>query len=125
MKNSFTILILMANIAVANTATTFTCNVTHHGMVIPLTERQVLSMGESAKASMQVGKIRAKVVIDGVEIELKYFDTDHFGFDLYMTHEGADMLGFDTTNEGGEDVPNAFIESATPAGSVKLWYKCR
>jgi hypothetical protein len=102
----------------------YLCKLTHINEMVPLTERQLLSMGETAKLSLSYDKINAKAKIVDQEINLKYFDTDSFGYDLYVTEEQTDIIGI-SSPEGKKGLPGVFLQNWTPNGNVKLWYRCK
>lgn len=102
----------------------YLCKVTHINQMVPLSERQILSMGAIANLNLSYDKINARAKLGNQEIKLKYFDTDSFGYDLYINKELTDSIGINSP-KGGEEVPGVFFQNWTPNGNIRLWYRCK
>jgi hypothetical protein len=102
----------------------YECKATHINEMVPLTERQILSMGEGANLNLSYDKINMKVKVMNQEIKLKYFDTDSFGYDLYINDEKTDVIGINSP-QGGKEVPGVYLLNKSPNGNIRLWYRCK
>lgn len=108
----------------ASQAKTYKCELFGVGFfprVEQLTERQKLSMGdEIVNTLLTIDSIKAKLNINNTSIEAKYLKNDIYTYELYITKEQTDIIGFVPKHK------NMFIESANGDGtSTQLHYTCK
>ncbi|WP_457592530.1 hypothetical protein [Hydrogenimonas sp.] len=116
-------LLILANILFAENFKTYKCELYGIGFfprVQQLTDRQILSMGEKiTRAQLSINSIVAKLNINDTHIKAKYIGTDKYGYDLYITSEKTDIIGFKPKKK------YMLIESANGDGtSTQLHYQC-
>lgn len=122
MKKTLSLSLLLTSLLFGDKV--YTCKVTHINEMVPLSERQILSMGEVATLNLSYDKIKMKATIGDIEKKLKYFDTDSFGYGLYINDDRTDIIGI-SSPQGGKEFPGVFLQNWTPNGNVRLWYRCK
>lgn len=116
------VMVFIFNIMYANK--TYMCNLTHINEYVPLSEREILGFGGVAQMKLSFDKMNANAEVNGSELDLKYYSSDRFGHDLYITNEQTDIIGI-STPEGGKKLPGVFIHTMTASGELRLWYRCK
>ena len=122
MKKTLSLSLLLTSLLFGDKV--YTCKVTHINEMVPLSERQILSMGEVATLNLSYDKIKMRATIGNIEKKLKYFDTDSFGYGLYINDDRTDIIGI-SSPQGGKEFPGVFLQNWTPNGNVRLWYRCK